>query len=43
MERVRQQPDEVLEPVLPYLTDWSLMNVLLDVPQILLDGRRSAA
>jgi hypothetical protein len=40
MRGVRQQPDEVLEPVLPYLTDWSLMNVLADVPQSLLDGRR---
>lgn len=39
MERVRQQPSDVLEPVLPYLTDWSLMNVLVDVPQSLLDGR----
>lgn len=39
MEQVRRQPEEVLEPVLPYLTDWSLMHVLADVPQILLDGR----
>ena len=40
MEGVRHQPDETLEPVLPYLTDWSLMNVLVDVPQKLLDFRR---
>jgi Toprim-like len=40
MEGVRRQPEETLEPVLPYLTDWALMNVLVDVPQKLLDFRR---
>ena len=40
MQRVQARPEEVLEPVLPYLTDWALMNVLVDVPQKMLDGRR---
>lgn len=39
MEGVRRQPEQVLEPVIPYLTDWALANVLVDVPQTLLDFR----
>jgi hypothetical protein len=40
MQRVRQQPEEVIEPVLPYLNDWALMNVLVDVPEKLLTFKR---
>lgn len=32
-------PEEILGPVLPLLTDWSLANILADVPQRLLDLR----
>lgn len=42
MQQVRQQPEEVIDPVLPYLNDWSLMNDLLDVPAKLLTFKRLA-
>ena len=42
MQRVRETPEQVLDPILPYLSDWALMNVLVDVPQKLLDFRRLA-
>lgn len=35
----RDQPDEVLEPVLPMLTEWALNNILVDVPRRMLDRR----
>ena len=40
MEEVRRHPDEVLEPVLPLLTDWHIKHVLADVPEKLLLFRR---
>jgi len=39
MAEVRQRPDEVLDDVLPVLTEWTLMNVLRDVPDRLLNSR----
>jgi DNA primase len=40
MQKVRERPEEVIDPVLPYLNDWSLMNELVDVPAKLLTFRR---
>jgi hypothetical protein len=40
MQKVREHPEEVIDPVLPYLNDWSLMNELVDVPSKLLTFRR---
>jgi hypothetical protein len=40
MERVRREPERTLAPVLPLLTEWSLVNVLADVPERLLAFRR---
>jgi len=40
MEALRERPDETIEPVLPYLTDWSLRHLLGDVPSRLLALRR---
>jgi CHC2 zinc finger/Toprim-like len=40
MQRVRADPDAVIEPILPYLNDWALMNELIDVPQRMLDFKR---
>lgn len=39
MAEVREQPDEILEPVVPLLTEWSLRNKLDDVPSRLLGLR----
>ena len=39
MEKASAAPEEILDPILPYLTDWALMNILVDVPQKLLDFR----
>jgi hypothetical protein len=40
MQKVRQEPEQVIDPVLPYLNDWSLMNDLVDVPTKLLAFKR---
>ncbi len=40
MGGVRQAPEETLHPILPYLNDWGMTNVLVDVPTQLLEFRR---
>jgi DNA primase len=40
MSKVRERPEETIDPVLPYLNDWSLMNELVDVPTKLLTFKR---
>jgi hypothetical protein len=40
MRGVREQPEETLHPILPYLNDWGMTNVLVDVPTQLLEFRR---
>lgn len=42
MQRVRAEPEQVIDPVLPYLNEWALLNELLDVPAKLLALRRLA-
>jgi hypothetical protein len=42
MQQVRQSPEQVIDPVLPYLNDWSLMHDLVDVPEKLLSFKRLA-
>lgn len=40
MRKVREDPAAALEQVVPLLTEWSLLNILLDVPEKLLAFRR---
>ena len=39
MTEVREAPEEVLDPVMPVLTDWVLHNVMIDVPDNLIAFR----
>lgn len=39
MVEVRRRPEEVLEEVVPTLTDWVLTNIMVDVPERLLQMR----
>ena len=40
MAKVREEPDELLEQVIPDLTDWTLRNILKSVPERLLKLRK---
>ena len=40
MEGLRERPQDILDPVLPLLTDWALEHILIDVPEKLLMFRR---
>ena len=40
MAAVRDDPASVLEPVIPILTEWSLYNQMVDVPQRMVDFRK---
>ena len=39
MQEARAKPEETLAPVLPTLTEWALINVMVDVPERLLSFR----
>jgi hypothetical protein len=39
LSRMAEPAQQILEPVVPLLTDWALVHILLDVPQRLLDLR----
>ena len=40
MTEIREHPEETLAPVIPIITDWMLVHVLVDVPEKLLQLRR---